>query len=203
MKSFALLATLVSFAMAAPAGLALRAKQCPTIPQIATTGQLPPGSLSPTFLLPVSQKKPNKAFPAGQSAIVTPHDKCTLTKFDIPASAQNKTCSLVLFLGGCGEEENEKGPGNISFQGNLGIRFPVPGQTTWNNQPPLAPPFTDAPVITLGNAYRLGGGPCDYTPGQAFKSVGGSICSNDTTLSFTQSNGGHGKCPVGFHIIIS
>jgi hypothetical protein len=58
-------------------------------------------------------------------------------------------------------------------------------------------------LIKLGNAYRLGGGPCDYTEGQAFTSVGGSICSNDTTLSFTQSNGGHGKCPVGFHLIIT
>ncbi|KAF2246885.1 hypothetical protein BU26DRAFT_521279 [Trematosphaeria pertusa] len=203
MKSFALLATLVSFAVAAPAGLALRAEQCPPIPQVAPTGQLPKGALSPKFLLPISQKKPNKAFPGGQSAIVTPHDKCTLTRFDIPASAQNKTCSLVLFLGGCGTGEYEKGPGNISFQGNLGIRFPVPGKTTWNNQPPLAPPFTDAPIIKLGNAYRLGGGPCDYTPGKPFTSVGGSICSNDTTLSFTESRGGHGKCPIGFHIIIT
>jgi hypothetical protein len=203
MKSFALLATLISFSVAAPAGPALRAEQCPTIPQIAPTGQLPPGTLSPAFLLPVSQKNPNKTFPAGQTAKVTPYDKCTLTRFDIPASAQNKTCSLVLFLGGCGEEEYEKGPGNIIFQGNLGVRYPVPGETTWNNQPPLSPPFTDAPLINLGNAYRLGGGPCDYTPGQAFTSVGGSICSNDTTLWFTESDGGDGKCPVGFHLIIS
>lgn len=203
MKSFFLLAALASFSIAAPAGLAPRAEQCPVIPQIAPTGQLPPGTLSPTFLLPISQKKPNKAFPGGQTAIVTPHDKCTLTRFDIPASAQNKTCSLSLFLGGCSEEESEKGPGNIIFQGNIGVRYPVPGQTTWNNQPPLSPPFTDAPLIKVGNAYRLGGGPCDYTPGQAFTSVGGSICSNDTTLSFTQSNGGHGKCPIGFHIIIT
>ncbi|KAH7356048.1 hypothetical protein BKA66DRAFT_474141 [Pyrenochaeta sp. MPI-SDFR-AT-0127] len=203
MKSFAFLTALFSVSVAAPSGHALRAEQCPTIPQIAPTGQLPPNTLSPTFLLPVSQKKRNKAFPAGQSAIVTPYDKCTLTRFDIPASAQNKTCSLVLFLGGCSEEGYEKGPGNITFQGNLGVRFPVPGQTTWDNQPPLSPPFTDAPLIKLGNAYRLGGGPCDYTPGQAFSSVGGSICSNDTTLSFTESNGDHRKCPVGFHIIIS
>jgi hypothetical protein len=203
MKSFALLTTLFTFSIAAPADFAVRAKQCPAIPQVAPTGQLPPGTLHPTFLLPVSQKKPDKAFPAGQSAIVTPHGKCTLTRFDIPASAQNKTCSLVLVLGGCDEEQNEKGPGNIIFEGNTGVRFPVPGQTTWNNQPPLSPPFTDAPVIKLGNAYRLGGGPCDYTPGQPFTSVGGRICSNDTTLSFTENNGGRGKCPVGFHIIIS
>jgi|TARA_R110002003_G_scaffold79_7_gene7076 hypothetical protein len=202
MKSFIVLASLVSLSVTAPAGLATRDEKCPAIPQIAPTGQLPPGTLSPTFLLPISQKKPDKAFPGGQTAIVTPHDKCTLTRFDIPASAQNKTCSLTLFLGGC-EGGDERGPGNIIFQGNLGVRYPVPGQTTWNNQPPLSPPFTDAPLIKLGNAYRLGGGPCDYTEGQAFTSVGGSICSNDTTLSFTQSNGGHGKCPVGFHLIIT
>jgi hypothetical protein len=64
-------------------------------------------------------------------------------------------------------------------------------------------PHTDAPLIQLGNAYRLGGGACDYTPGQPFTRVGGSICSNDTILLFTQSGGGYGKCPVGFHIIIS
>jgi hypothetical protein len=203
MKTFILYTALVYLCAAAPTDLATRSEQCPTIPQIAPTGQLPPGTLPPTYLLPVSQKQPDHAFPAGQSAIVTPHDKCTLTRFDIPASAQNKTCSLTLFLGGCGDEQSEHGPGNIIFQGNTGERFPVPGQTTWNNQPPLSPPFQDAPLIKLGNAYRLGGGPCDYTPGQAFSSVGGSICSNDTTLSFTQSNGGHGKCPVGFHIIIS
>jgi hypothetical protein len=204
MKSFALIATLVGLSTAFPAGLEARKDEvCPGIAQIAPDGHLPAGTLSPTFLLPISQKKPNKAFAATQSAIVTPHDKCTLTKFDIPASAKDKTCSLVLTLGGCGEGEYESGPGNISFQGNLGIRFPVPGQTTWNNQPPLAPPFTDAPVIKLGNAYRLGGGPCDYTEGQAFTSVGGSICSNDTTLSFTESYGSKKKCPIGFHIIIT
>ncbi|KAH8693363.1 ubiquitin 3 binding protein But2 C-terminal domain-containing protein [Phaeosphaeriaceae sp. PMI808] len=202
MRLLAILATFFSFSIAASV-LRPRSEQCPPIPQIAPTGQLPPGTLSPTFLLPISQKKPNKAFPGGQSAKVTPHDKCTLTRFDIPAAARNKTCSLVLFLGGCGEEEYEKGPGNIVFQGNLGVRYPVPGQTTWNNQPPLSPPFTDAPIIKLGTAYRLGGGPCDYKTGQPFASVGGSICSNDTTLSFTQSRGGPGKCPVGFHIIIS
>lgn len=201
MKLFALLATLVSLAIAAPAGSTPRAENCPAIAQIAPTGQLPPGTLSPKYLVPVSQKQPDKVLPSGQFAIVTPHDKCTLTRFDIPASAQNKTCSLVLFLGGRAEEE--KGPGNIIFEGNLGVSFPVPGHTTWNNKPTFSPPFTDAPVIKLGNAYRLGGGPCDYKPGQAFASVGGSICSNDTTLWFEQSNGGHGKCPVGFYIIIS
>jgi len=203
MKSFAYLNVLIATIAAAPAGLNLRAEQCPAIAQIAPTGQLPPGTLSPAFLLPVSQEYPDKAFAAGQSAIVTPHDKCTLTRFDIPASAQNSTCSLVLTLGECGGKAYEKGPGNIIFQGNLGVRFPEHGQTTWNNQPPLGAPFPDAPVITLGNAYRLGGGPCDFTPGQAFTSVGGSICSNDTTLSFTESSGGHGGCPIGFHIIIT
>ncbi|KAF2029868.1 hypothetical protein EK21DRAFT_66934 [Setomelanomma holmii] len=224
MKSFAVLAALVTLTIAVPTNLAARdweddwkdhkrdgnkwgddkgQETCPAIAQIAPTGQLPPNTLSPTFLLPISQNHPDKAYPAGQKGIVTPYDKCTLTRFDIPAWAKNKTCSLSLFLGGCSEEIQEQGPGNISFQGNLGIRFPVPGQTTWNNQPPLAPPFADAPIIKVGNAYRLGGGPCDYKEGQAFATVGGSICSNDTTLSFTQSDGGHGKCPVGFHIIIS
>jgi len=197
MRFFCLLTTLCSLSAATPANTT---PQCPPIPQIAPSGQLPPGSLFPAFLLSVSQKRPDYAFPASQSALVTPHDKCTLTRFDIPASAQNKTCSLVLFLGTGGKEQ---GPGNIIFQGNLGVRYPVPGETTWSNQPPLDAPFADAPVIKLGEAYRLGGGPCDYTPGQAFTSVGGSICSNDTTLAFTQSEGGCGKCPVGFHIIIS
>ena len=202
MRFFTFFSALISVSAAAPAYPDNQTKKCPAIPQIAPTGQLPPGTLSPTFLLPISQKKPNCTFPGGQSAIVTPNDKCTLTRFDIPASAQNKTCSLTLFLGDCGGA-SERGPGNIIFQGNTGERYPDPGNTTYANQPPLSPPFQDAPLIKLGNAYRLGGGPCDYTPGQAFTSVGGSICSNDTTLSFTQSDGGHGKCPIGFHLVIS
>ncbi|KAI8939826.1 hypothetical protein NX059_003564 [Plenodomus lindquistii] len=202
MHSCYFLTTLVALAAAFPTDLFPRAATCPTIAQIAPTGQLPPNTLSPAFLQPVSQKYPNKAYPAGQSVIVTPNDKCTITKFDIPASAQNKTCSLVLTLGDCGGAY-EKGPGNIIFQGLTGTSFPVPGETTYANQPPLSPPFTDAPVITLGNAYRLGGGPCDYRPGQAFTSVGGRICSTDTTLKFTEAYGGHGKCPIGFHIIIT
>ncbi|ORY10286.1 hypothetical protein BCR34DRAFT_588756 [Clohesyomyces aquaticus] len=200
MKSFVILATLASLSLAAPAGLIQR-EECPAIPQIAPNGQLPPGTLHPALLLPVSQKHPDKAFPGGQSAIVTPNDFCTLTRIDIPAANQNKTCSLSLFLG-CGQEY-EKGPGNIIFQGNTGKSFPIAGQTTWNNKPAFAPPFTDAPLIQLQHAYRLGGGPCDFKAGQAFASVGGMICSKDTTLSFTQSNGGHGKCPVGFHIIVT
>ncbi|EOA88751.1 hypothetical protein ACJQWK_06057 [Exserohilum turcicum] len=213
MKSAALFAVLLPFAVAAPAadwsvdGLSLAprgGKTCPVIQPIAPTGQLPPGSLNPTFLQVVSKKHPNKALPAGQTAQVTPGDLCTLTKFDIPASAKGKTCSLVLMLGECEwTGPKETGPGNISFQGNTGKRFPIPGQTTFNNQPELAAPFKDAPVIKVGNAYRLGGGPCDYKEGQAFASVGGSICSDDTSLKFTQSQGGWGRCPVGFHIIIS
>ncbi|EMD85238.1 hypothetical protein COCC4DRAFT_34799 [Bipolaris maydis ATCC 48331] len=206
MKSFAILTALLSLAVAAPtdSSLILRGnKACPAIQPIAPTGQLPPKALSPTFLQIVSKKNPNKAVPAGQKAEVTPGDKCTLTKFDIPAWAKNNTCSLVLMLGGCGSKQSEKGPGNIIFQGNTGVSFPVPGQTTFNNQPVLAPPFNDAPQIKLGNAYRLGGGPCDYKEGQAFASVGGSICSDDTTLKFAQDNGGNGECPIGFHIIIS
>jgi hypothetical protein len=202
MRFLTFLSALISLSAAAPAPATNQLEKCPAIPQIAPTGQLPPETLSPTFLLPISKKEPNCTFPANQSAIVTPNDKCTLTRFDIPASAQNKTCSLTLFLGNCGEAF-ERGPGNIIFQGNLGVRYPEPGNTTYANQPPLGPPFQDAPLIKLGNAYRLGGGPCDYTPGQAFTSVGGSICSNDTTLSFTQSNGGDGECPTGFHLVIS
>ncbi|KAF2846063.1 hypothetical protein T440DRAFT_406678 [Plenodomus tracheiphilus IPT5] len=201
MKSIQFLAKFAALAVAIPT--VPRAEQCPAIAQIAPTGQLPPGTVSPAFLQPVSKKNPDQALPAGQSAIVTPGDKCTITQFDIPASAQNKTCSLVLTLGECGGTLYEEGPGNIVFSGLLGTSFPVPGETTYANQPPLSPPFADSPVITLGNAYRLGGGPCDYEPGQAFASVGGSICSDDTTLSFTESYGGDEKCPVGFHIIIT
>lgn len=210
MKSIAIFAAFASVALAVPTELAARADAaCPGIPGIAPDGKLPPGTLNPTFILPVSRKKPDVAFQAGQTAVVTPGDFCSLTRFDIPASAKNKTCSLSLFLPkgpcgyGTGPHEFEEGPGTISFAGNLGIRFPVPGETTFNNQPPLADPFTDAPLIQLGNAYRLGGGPCDFTEGQPFTSVGGSICSDDTSLSFTESDGSDGGCPVGFHIIIT
>lgn len=206
MKSFTIFAALLSVAAAAPtdSSLVIRGKKtCPAIQPIAPTGQLPPHTLSPTFLQVVSKKHPNQALPAGQKAEITPGDKCTLTKFDIPAWAKNNTCSLVLTLGGCESKQYEKGPGNIIFQGNTGVSFPIPGKTTYNNQPVLAAPFTDAPKILLGNAYRLGGGPCDYKEGQAFASVGGSVCSDDTTLKFTQDNGGWNECPVGFHIIIS
>ncbi|KAF1829045.1 hypothetical protein BDW02DRAFT_185708 [Decorospora gaudefroyi] len=206
MKTLALFTTLITLSTANPKWNWNHSPKCPTIPQIAPDGQLPPNTLSPALLMPISQKKPDKAYGATNTAIVTPHDKCTLTRFDIPASAQNKTCSLTLFLGGCGYGKSnvkQRGPGNIIFQGNTGVRYPVPGETTWNNQPPLAPPFDDAPVINKGEAYRLGGGPCDYTPGEPFTSVGGSICSEDTKLEFTQQEGGYGKCPVGFHLVIT
>lgn len=206
MKSVILFSALATLSYAFPTTNLFEraaAPNCPAIPQIAPTGQLPPGTLSPAALVIVSQKHPNKAFPPSYKSKVTPKDKCTLTRFDIPASARNNTCSLTLFLGGCDSEQYEKGPGHIIFQGNTGERFPVPGQTTWSNKPDHAPPFTDAPLITLGNAYRLGGGPCDYKEGQAFASVGGMICSDDTTLEFEQRDGGKGKCPVGFHIIIT
>ncbi|KAK8046382.1 hypothetical protein PG996_014446 [Apiospora saccharicola] len=52
--------------------------------------------VSPSLLLEISKKEPNKKFAASNTAEVTPGDKCTIFNLDLPAKeAKNKVCNLV------------------------------------------------------------------------------------------------------------
>lgn len=96
MKATIVATTFAATALAAPGltGLA----QCPkntaqpdgNLPKLATE------YVSPSLMLEISAKEPNKKFPASNTAEVTPGDKCTIFNLDLPVQeAKNKVCNLV------------------------------------------------------------------------------------------------------------
>ncbi|KAK8034826.1 hypothetical protein PG993_009821 [Apiospora rasikravindrae] len=96
MKTTIVATTFAATALAVPALDAL--VQCPKN-TAQPDGNLPASLsnyVSPSLLLQISAKEPNKKFAGSNTAEVTPGDKCTIFNLDIPVKAsQNKVCNLV------------------------------------------------------------------------------------------------------------
>ncbi|KAF2463251.1 uncharacterized protein BDR25DRAFT_307857 [Lindgomyces ingoldianus] len=212
MKTFTVLTTLLVAALAAPSSLAspmsLEARKskakCP-VNSAQPDGKLPPGSISTSLLLPISAKKPNKAFPATTTAVVTPNDKCTIFNLDLPAAAtQGKICNLVFDFPSWADAPGQFtfwGPGHFTFTGYaIGVGA-VAGQTTYNNQPAPGPsPPNPPPVMQPGNSYIVNAAPCGIPANAGTVTVSGSLCSKDTTFTFKQSDV---CCPLGFYVVLT
>ncbi|KAK6834220.1 hypothetical protein PG987_008914 [Apiospora arundinis] len=100
MKTAAILAT--TFAATALAVPTLDAvAQCPKN-DAQPDGYLPTDpkdTVSPSLLLQISAKEPNKKYAASNTAEITPGDQCTIFNLDLPVkNTQNKVCNLVFDL---------------------------------------------------------------------------------------------------------
>ncbi|OJD33957.1 gpi anchored cell wall protein [Diplodia corticola] len=164
------------------------------------------GTLSPTYVstnafYEISEKHPNKHFYPSLRAKVTPNDLCFITNLELPPSASGKTCTLVFLLPTKDQAKQSysfSGPGHFTFTG-YATGVGANDTTTYNNQPAPGPSPPAPPEILPGNAYTIFSGPCDIPDTDTITTVSGSLCSADTTLKFTQSEGGPG-CPIGFFV---
>ncbi|KAF2275813.1 uncharacterized protein EI97DRAFT_399272 [Westerdykella ornata] len=189
--------------------------------EVQPNGQLPPSTIYPQALVPISKREPDTPFfSVDNIAEISPGDKCTITNFMIPvAEAQHKTCSLVFDFPNWGNY-NYSGSGHFNFIGYALGAFAIPGVTTYNRQPAAGPsPQSPPPVMSPGHSYVLMSAPCNIPPDipGGIAPVSGAICSEDTAFSYKQTMepiqpnpvkqglGGWGKkpCPLGFFVILS
>ncbi|KAL0261505.1 hypothetical protein SLS55_002935 [Diplodia seriata] len=168
-------------------------EECPV------NGTLPDSYVSASAFYEISEKKPNKHYPPSLRAKVTPNDLCFITNLELPPSASDKVCTLV-FLFPTQEQADQSytfsGPGHFTFTG-YATGVGANETTTYNNQPESGPSPPAPPEMVPGNAYTIYSGPCS-TPDEGTTTVSGSLCSADTTLKFTQSEGP--GCPLGFFV---
>lgn len=210
MKTFAIIAALLASVLAAPASspanaLDERHLKCPAN-KAQPDGKLPKGSISTSVLVPISAKKPNKAFGNSEWAKVTPNDFCTIFNLDLPvAKTQGKVCNLVFDFPSLLQAPglfSFWGPGHFTFTGYAIGAGAQPGVTTYNNQPAPGPsPPNPPPVMKPGNSYIINSAPCGIPPEiPGSVTVSGSLCSKDTTFIFKQSDR---FCPLGFYVILT
>ncbi|KAI9674929.1 MAG: hypothetical protein M1822_008991 [Bathelium mastoideum] len=206
MKTFALLSTLLTTALATPVPDLLdvsasastsQHSQCPK------NGNLPAGALSPSLIVPIARKFPNVAFGPTHDPKITPNDFCTIFNLEIPATAVNKTCTLEFLF----PDHHQTsawyvfdGPGDFVFNGYAYGAGAYPN-TTYATQPAAGPSPPPGKLLP-GNAYVLNSGSCGVQPGQTVPTtVSGALCSNDTLLEYEQTK--DKGCPVGFYVVIS
>ncbi|ORY64853.1 ubiquitin 3 binding protein But2 C-terminal domain-containing protein [Pseudomassariella vexata] len=207
MKTTTFLATMAASVYATPTlfpGASTSQSQCPAN-AAQPDGLLPKGSISTSVLLPISAKKPNKAFAATQWAQVTPNDMCTIFNLELPAAAtQGKICNLVFDF-----PSQLQAPGSFAFQGPGTVKFTgyaigvgaVVGQTTYQNQPAPGPsPPNPPPVLKPGHSYVVNSAPCGIPAEAGTVTVSGSLCSPDTTFIFKQCGE---QCPMGFFVVLT
>jgi hypothetical protein len=120
----------------------------------------------------------------------------------IPITQKGRFCTLTWYLPTVENAPNPYefvGPG--SFQFTAFVYDPsVPANITYNTLPPLGGPIPSQ-VFKEGNTYTIDGGSCGIQEGQTQPStIGGMLCSNDTTLGFLASAE---KCPIGPFILFS
>jgi len=212
MKILAFFSTLLATTLAAPTtpapnnSLTTRTLvKCPAN-SVQPSGKLPPNSVSPSLLLRISAKRPDKAFHSSSWAKITPNDYCTIFNLDLnPAATQGKICNLVFDFPSKLQASfpyTFHGPGHFTFTGYaIGVGAEE-GVTTWNNQPAPGPsPPNPPPVMKPGHSYIVNSAPCGIpaeTPGLV--TVSGSLCSKDTTFEFKQCEA---KCPLGFYVVLT
>lgn len=206
--------TLAATALAAAAPSSVSTAQCPkntaqpngNLPLLATE------YVSPSLLLEISAKEPNKKFSPSNTAEVTPGDKCTIFNLDLPVKeAKNKVCNLVFDLPAnplantplaSTVDFTFDGPGSFKFIGyDIGVGA-VAGETTYANQPKSGPsPPSPPPKMLPGNSYVINAAPCDFPANLTSVKVSGALCSDDTHLRYDQ--GYLGTCPIGFYVVFT
>ncbi|KAK8136716.1 hypothetical protein PG984_004656 [Apiospora sp. TS-2023a] len=98
MKTTIVATTLAATALASAVPSFTSLAQCPknTAQPDGNLPKLASEYVSPSLLLEISKKEPNKKFAASNTAEVTPGDKCTIFNLDLPVKeAKNKVCNLV------------------------------------------------------------------------------------------------------------
>ncbi|KAF2262224.1 hypothetical protein CC78DRAFT_520506 [Lojkania enalia] len=204
--SIATMLGLLCSAIAAPS-IFRRQADCPA------GSDFPEGAIAADRLVPISESEPDRKFGIVDTGVVTPGDMCTIVNLFIPdfidgESTLLKTCTLS-FAFPTAEQASPhtlefSGPGHFSFTGYL-TGSGADEDTTYNNQPLPGPsPPSPPPEMTPGHTYTIATLPCMILPGTGGQVVGGALCSEDTSLTWYQTDSeGSGSCPLGFFVVVS
>ena len=203
MKTFIPLLTIFGITTATPLAMPLEVIGERTYQSCPQGGTLPPSSLSPTLMVPVSAKFPNFPFGSTKTPLITPNDFCTIFNLEIPPSAVGKTCTLEFLFPSHTQTLAPylyTGAGHFTFTG-YAFGSGATEKTTYNHQPPPGPsPPSPPAVLSPGHAYIINVGGCAIETGMTGLEVSGMLCSNDTTFAYLQSEK---SCPIGFYVAIS
>ena len=203
MKSLLYFLALLSSTAATPVAHPLEVISERTYNSCPQGGTLPPGSLSPTLMVPVSARFPNVPFGSTKTPLITPNDFCTIFNLEIPPSAVGKTCTLEFLFPSHTQTLTPylyTGGGHFSFTG-YAFGSGATEETTYAHQPPAGPsPPSPPAVLSPGHAYVINVGGCAIQTGMSGLEVSGMLCSDDTTFGYLQSD--H-ECPIGFYVTIS
>jgi hypothetical protein len=201
--TISLLALLLGSSAATPLAIPLQVISERDLESCPQGGTLPPGSLSPTLMVPVSSQFPDIPFGPTLTPLITPNDFCTIFNLEIPPSAVGKTCTLEFLFPSQTQDLAPylyTGPGHFTFTG-YAFGSGATLETTYANQPPPGPsPPSPPAVLSPGHAYIINVGGCAIQTGMDSLEVSGMLCSSDTTFSYLQSEQG---CPIGFYVVIS
>ncbi|KAL9084399.1 MAG: hypothetical protein Q9165_008113 [Trypethelium subeluteriae] len=201
--SIAALSTLLTTAIANPPS-----SDHPTLtPKNTSTsscpGTLPPSSIYPNLIIPISAAHPTTAYGTVYKPVITPNDFCTIFNLYIPPSAHNKTCTLSFLFPERHQLETSSysyaGAGHVTFTGYpSGVGATT--ATTWNTRPAGGGSPPSAPsVIRPGHAYVINRGGCEVREWE-YLLVSGMMCSNDTRLEYFQD---YNPCPIGLFVTVS
>ncbi|KAK2593266.1 hypothetical protein QQS21_009031 [Conoideocrella luteorostrata] len=146
----------------------------------------------PHLIIPVDKSNPDKAAGTSYFGEVTPTIS-SIFNFDIPASDNGKTCTLVFLF----PDQSQLVTSSYTFSGDGKIDFsmlngPASTSTTFNNQPGKK---TDYGVTTVapGNSYSIATFPCPGGQTIAFEM---GECDNTNFRYFQDYN----PSPIGLYI---
>lgn len=83
-------------------------------------GDLPPNYVSPSLIVEVSKNFPDVKFGATKIPLITPNDLGAIVNLELPPSAYDKICSLVVFFPNHKQTNSfyyYNGPGHFHFTG--------------------------------------------------------------------------------------
>jgi hypothetical protein len=152
----------------------------------------------PHLAIPVSQKKPDTAYPNTLTPYVTAGDIAMIFNFDIPPSRKGQLCVLEFFF----PTQSQLSTSSFQFKGAYGEYIfslsvlgggAVDGNTTYNNQPLQANPHGFPRIIHInpGHAWALGSTIC--VPGR----IAVTLSSSNSSLRWFQD---WNQCPIGLFI---
>lgn len=154
---------------------------------------------NPSLIVQVSKKNPDKKYGPTKHPKITPNDLCAAINLSLPPKAFGMVCRLSFKIPLKTETPSTydyAGKGHFQFQGYLS-GFGADENTTYNNQPLPGPSPTAPDNISPGHSYTLLQAPCLIPPSLTPVTVGGLLCSNDTSFDWVNSDS---PCPLGFFV---
>ncbi|KAK8100541.1 hypothetical protein PG999_010915 [Apiospora kogelbergensis] len=157
----------------------------------------PKDTVSPSLLLQISAKEPNKKYAASNTAEITPGDQCTIFNLDLPVKdTKNKVCNLVFDW-----PENPTASLSQRALAKKSKLSTMAMANTTRTTPACLCRRRSPLTMTPGNSYIINSAPCDLPANLTSVKVSGSLCSSDTHLRF--DNGILGTCPIGFYVVLT